>query len=282
MSVVSRQSLNLDNVYPDLATVPDIAAYDYYVIATETSLHYEHLKYLSDRVRGKKILVEKPLFDQIRDFNEGENRIFVGYNLRFHPLIAALRNEIQHKKVLAVQIVAGQYLPSWRPQEDYRLSYSASKSRGGGVLRDLSHEIDYVQWIFGSLLVENAFCGKISDLEISSDDYAVVVGRSELGAIVTITADYLCRKPQRTVTVIGSESTYYLDIIEGQLEIVAEAGVRKMVTPDGFSRNYTYRRMHMEIIQGDIENACTLDQARQVMFVIAEVERAHREGWSNK
>ena len=35
-----------------------------------------------------------------------------------------------------------------------RKSYSASKSKGGGVLLDLSHEIDYINWLFGSFDVD--------------------------------------------------------------------------------------------------------------------------------
>ena len=40
---------------------------------------------------------------------------------------------------------------NWRPKQDYHTSYSAYKNKGGGVLLDLSHELDYATWIFGSL-----------------------------------------------------------------------------------------------------------------------------------
>ena len=39
-------------------------------------------------------------------------------------------------------------------KSNYLKSYSASKSKGGGVLLDLSHEIDYINWLFGSFDVE--------------------------------------------------------------------------------------------------------------------------------
>ena len=40
------------------------------------------------------------------------------------------------------------YLPNWRKNIPYYLSNSADK-KGGGVLLELSHEIDYLTWIFG-------------------------------------------------------------------------------------------------------------------------------------
>ena len=48
---------------------------------------------------------------------------------------------------------------------NYKLSYSSSKNKGGGALLDLSHELDYVQWLFGKISkIEYAKVKKISNL----------------------------------------------------------------------------------------------------------------------
>ena len=52
-------------------------------------------------------------------------------------------------------------IESWRKNIDYRSSVSAKKSLGGGVLLELSHEIDLVNGLFGFCEV----CG--SNLSIS-------------------------------------------------------------------------------------------------------------------
>ena len=41
------------------------------------------------------------------------------------------------------------YLPSWHPWEDYGLSYAARKDLGGGALRTLDHEIDFLELVPG-------------------------------------------------------------------------------------------------------------------------------------
>ena len=53
--------------------------------------------------------------------------------------------------MLSVRSSVGQYLPEWRKNTDYRKGVSARQDLGGGVLLELSHEIDYIQWIFGEI-----------------------------------------------------------------------------------------------------------------------------------
>jgi CMP-N,N'-diacetyllegionaminic acid synthase len=89
------------------------------------------LKYIVNRVREKKILVEKPLFNKVQKIETFNNDVFVAYNLRFHPLIEDLRKIIAKEKVLLFNAIAGQYLPFWRENLDYRESYSASYAKGG-------------------------------------------------------------------------------------------------------------------------------------------------------
>ena len=122
---------------------------DYIVISSETSSHVSYIKEIETRVFNKVILVEKPLFAKYEDFHPRNNTYFVGYNLRFHPLISSIRDEISQEKVISFEIVCNSYLPDWRRNIHYSDSYSSSISKGGGVLLDLSHELDYLRYIFG-------------------------------------------------------------------------------------------------------------------------------------
>ena len=66
----------------------------------------------------------------------------------------------------------GQYLPLWRPGSDYRLGVSANRALGGGVLLELSHELDYLRWIFGDVDWVQASLERQSALEIDVEDTA--------------------------------------------------------------------------------------------------------------
>ena len=78
--------------------------------------------------------------------------VAVGCQLRFHPALELFKKHLDEESVgpvLAVRAEVGEYLPGWHPYEDYRQSYAARQSMGGGVIFTLIHEIDYLAWLFG-------------------------------------------------------------------------------------------------------------------------------------
>ena len=52
---------------------------DYIVIASNTSLHFDHLCYIENNFSGKLILIEKPLFDTVRDQEIKNNTVSTVY-----------------------------------------------------------------------------------------------------------------------------------------------------------------------------------------------------------
>ena len=97
------------------------------------------------------------------------------YNLRYNRSLNFFKNSFQTGilgDLHSVRCEVGHYLPYWRTNTDYRKSVSAQKILGGGVLLELSHEIDYLIWIFGSISKVNAFLTRHSSLEIDVEDTA--------------------------------------------------------------------------------------------------------------
>ena len=71
---------------------------NYVIVSNETSEHLRTLRILEQH-RVPKVLVEKPIFQKpIMKHNFESKNIFVGYNLRFHPLLVKLFKEIKNKK----------------------------------------------------------------------------------------------------------------------------------------------------------------------------------------
>ena len=102
-----------------------------------------------------------------------------------------------NEKILSAHAHVGEWLPGWRPGRDYRDSNSAKKSDGGGVLRDLSHEIDYVLWLFGACRQLVAVAGHSSSLEIDSEDQASLLMKMESDSTVYVHLNYLDRPARR-------------------------------------------------------------------------------------
>ena len=149
---------------------------DYIVICTPTNDHLRKIKLIEKKLVRKEVLVEKPLFSKDEDIIPRKNKFYVGYNMRMNPIIRTLKKITRKKKFLSVNIYCGSYLPDWRKNIHYSQSISAKKATGGGVLLDLSHELDYARWIFGKIKISNIVLKKLSNLKINTEDYANLVG----------------------------------------------------------------------------------------------------------
>ena len=92
---------------------------------------------------GADVFVEKPLSDRVEgteemsaEADERKRVLQVGYNLRFHPGVAKVKELLDQGaigRVLWGRVEVGQYLPDWRPWQDYRQSYTARRELGGGM-----------------------------------------------------------------------------------------------------------------------------------------------------
>jgi hypothetical protein len=61
------------------------------------------------------------------------------------------------------------------------------------VLLDLSHELDYTNWIVGQLVNIRSFQTKISNLEIDSDDLVSLMATTKKGVVVNLSIDYFSK-----------------------------------------------------------------------------------------
>jgi predicted dehydrogenase len=170
---------------------------------------------------GCHLLVEKPLADSmdsvdllISKCKEKELTLMVGYCLRFFPSLQAMVSVVHNGgvgRVLHVMAEIGQYLPDWRPGEDYRDGVTARASLGGGAVLELSHEIDIVRWIGGPVRHVVASMGRVSDLEVDVEDCADILVRFSSGASGLIHQDLLQHTPMRRTRVVGTDGTAYWD-----------------------------------------------------------------------
>ena len=244
--------------------------YEYVVVASKTSQHNSDLKELLSAGFAGKVLVEKPLFASTEKIQTNEfNLAAVGYNLRFHPAIRWLRTTLpQLGAISSANFYVGQYLPTWRESRDYRTSSSASIDSGGGVLRDLSHELDLAQLFFGNWHQLTAVGGKFSNLEIESQDTFSILLQTEKSPVVSIQLNYLDRLSQRTVTINGDNGTISLDLISGV------ARFNYVTETFRVESDQTYTAQHNAMIAGESNELCSFEQALAVLQTIEAIEIA--------
>ena len=113
--------------------------------------------------------------------------------------------------VYSVRAECCQYLPDWRPWQDYKKSYTARKELGGGIILDGSHEIDYLRWFFGDIHRVTCISGTFSQLEVNVEDLAAFIFQFKNGVIGELHLDFIQRNYSRKCTIIGEHGTVIWD-----------------------------------------------------------------------
>lgn len=272
-AVVSGRPVDVEPCYP---TVPQALADiqpDYVVVATETSRHLPTLTALADADYRGIVLVEKPLFEQCHTLPDHQfAAAYVGYDLRFHSVLSALRARLSGQRAISAQVYVGQYLPDWRPETDYRTGYSARAAMGGGALRDLSHEIDYLAWLFGRWQRIAAVGGRLGTLEIDSDDCWAVLMSFERCPVATVQLNYLDRLGRREIIVNTESHTYRADLMAGRLE--SDGVVEEFIV----DRDAGFIAEHEAALAADESALCSLAEGLAVVEAVEAIERAARDG----
>jgi len=123
-------------------------------------------------------------------------------------------------RIQQVKAISSSFLPDWRPGTDYRKTVSAQKKLGGGVLLEISHEIDYLCWLFGSPKIIKSNVQKLSNFDIDVEDSAFIVFQfsDKAGSFnCELSLDFISNKSKRECKVIGQKGVLIWDGIKNSL-----------------------------------------------------------------
>ncbi len=239
---------------------------DYIIIASSTDKHFKQLQFINNSLNNKKILVEKPLYEKLYKIDKIKNKIYIGYNLRFHPLIQKLRLLTKKKKIFSINSICFSNLKKWRKRKYYLTS--SAKKNSGGVIFDLSHEFDFISWIFGNnLKVINYIKRKNSLLKIQTEDYLSLNAVINNKIHVNFNFNYYSEITNRKILVDGKDFSIECDLIKNFL-IYKTTKKTKTFLYKKFQRNNTYLDMHKKIIFNNAKDVCSYNSGfKQIKFI---------------
>ena len=169
------------------------------------------------------VLSEKPLAPTAAEASialEASRRhgrsLHVACNLRFDAGLRWIRERLpQVGRVTAVDAECLSWLPAWRPQRDFRDTYSA-RAGEGGVLLDMIHEIDYCRWLFGECESLVATVDNLGILGLPSEvDEAVrLLWTGRDGLRIGVSLSYVARPTRRTLRVSGERGMLEWDLVK--------------------------------------------------------------------
>ena len=247
---------------------------------------------------GAHLFIEKPvstslegLDDLAEKADECGRTVQIGYNLRFHPAMMAIKRIVESGRlgrILVAHAQFGHYLDRWWPGRDYRDSYMAHTDLGGGFLMDASHEIDSLMWFLGDVDQVMGMGGKLSDLEIDGADAYKVVMKMKSGAMASLHLDCLHPTYTRMYQLAGEDTSIRWDCPKGR----ADTSLGRLQLFDRDQDRFKRIRLKgapQDTYMGELQDFlhCVdsgqaplvgLDQGIKVLKVVKAIERAIESG----
>lgn len=266
VGVLSSQVVSDYQHFTSLSAALSALAPHYIVIASATDRHQADMAALQHAGFRGIALVEKPLFTNAPPQIEAYNfTIYVAYNLRFHPVISALKQHLEGQNILSAVAYVGQHLAQWRPDRAVKETYSAHKIQGGGVVRDLSHELDLAQYLFSALCWQSSMAARVADITHDSEDVASILLNGTRCPHINIHMNYLDHTAARWWRVMTEQHSYHADMIAGTLCIDGT------VHPIACNPDTSYRAMHEAALGGNAASLCSYEQGLAIMDIIVKV-----------
>lgn len=220
----SNTNSKIENDVKNIYNIDEISfSINFAIISNPSNLHFKYIEILAKK--SIPLFIEKPPLHSLLnskklvDLIEEKNLInYVAFNLRFHPCILFVKENILDQQLIVneLNVYCGSYLPEWRPQQDFRKSYSSNPLMGGGVHLDLIHEIDYITWLFGFPEKSNGVFKNLSSLKINSIDYAnyILEYKSFTASIIL---NYYRKKVKREFEIITDTEIYTVDLVKNRV-----------------------------------------------------------------
>jgi len=261
---------------------------DYVVVATSAALHGDYLDALV--AKNCKVLIEKPVAASVEQAVRIQNivkavnsPIFVAYNIRFSRALGVIRDALARcmiGNVHVVHAVVGQDLAQWRPGRELAETVSASQKNGGGVLRELSHELDYLCSLFGEIRSASAMLGRQKFINFDVEDTAMMhlqIGTEARKILASVNLDFIREDPCRYCHIIGSEGTLRWDLLAGRVTRCGKVEADEELYYEPLDLAQTNEMMWHELLDGQYEKFTTIDEAAQYLHWIEVMEA----GWAS-
>lgn len=228
------------------------------IIASPTAYHMNDLEEMLS-LGIKNIYLEKPVshnlekVEELLEISRGKAKVIIGFDLHYDPGLIKVKELMDQNvlgKIYSANAFVGQYLPDWRPHEDYKKGMSASIEKGGGVMLDLVHEFDYLCWLLGNPKQVAAIYQNNRELGIETEDLADVLIGFENGITGTIHLDYHQKSLIRNCVLTGQNASIIWDLGARTVIVQYKSGEREEFDFSQFERNDRYVSIMKDFMKG--------------------------------
>ncbi len=223
--------------------------------------------------------------------------VYVGYQFRFHPLVQMLKSVLDSQPLgpmIYADLFWGEHLPHMHRYEDYRDSHMSQDQQGGGVINCMSHEVDYLRYLFGEPQSSYVVGGHLSSLQLSVEDVIKTIFTFQRNAArfyVTLSLDFITKPTRRGGFICCDAGHISWDLTKQSIEIDNyKTEQRAHYSYPNFQRNQLFIDELNDFLkmveqakqtkQTDQFELCSLNEAIQTQNLLAQLTTAlyqHRE-----
>ena len=183
-------------------------------------------------------------------------------------------------KLLHIRVECGSYLPDWRTNINYRKTVSAKKELGGGVLLELSHELDYIRHFFGPFKNVKSYLYNSGSLGLNVEESADLIFETISGVPAIVHLDFNSRSPRRYCIAQFSDGEMSWNINENFVNWSPSNGIEVRKTfddhPDDMYRNQLIH--FLDCIENRKNPLASIDDGIKVLKMIEAIHDSHTNG----
>ena len=252
------------------------------IISSPASYHIDDSIVMAKN--GFHLLIEKPM---ATDKNKTKNLIslckknklktLIGYNLRFLDNIIRLKKIIKDKKygkIHHVHIYVGSNYKTWR-DNNYLHSVSHSKKLGGGVVNELSHEIDYMIYLFNQPDKIMAFTHKEDKNNAVEKKVICLFEYKKLNFHITMHLNMISDKNNRYCLIETDKFSIKLDLVKNKLLLSDNKSSIKKNKINDMNQTYVDELNHLhKCINSNKETKCNLVNGIPTLNTILAIKKS--------
>lgn len=242
----------------------------------------EHLKFSKELIqKGIPILIEKPISSNYEDAKliydlaiKNNVKTQVGYCLRYLSSTKYILNHLKdHIKdsLLSVYVNCSSYLPDWR-DKNWKNSVSANKSLGGGVLLELSHEIDLLLLLFDNIYLNWSHIGASNSLALDVEESASAVFLTQNKNPIYVDLNFCQKVSKRIMEFNTIDFVIKWDILRNTITKYSQNNQEILFKGESSDHDLKYIDMVKEFYDGNVDYTSNLKDAVNVLKIIDQIK----------
>ena len=148
---------------------------------------------------------------------------------------------------------------------------------GGGVLLELSHELDYIRWFFGPMQSVIAVLDNSGTLSLEVEESADLIFKTTQGLSITVHLDFNSRKTRRYCIARFSDGEMIWNAVEKSVGWYPTSGKVKRETFEwDHDEIYRLQLIHFfDSIENKSTPAVSLEDGAEVLRMVEAAHKSH-------